>query len=66
MDDKYYLLNRLILKQPIQMELSQKQKIFSGFFFPFLGPILNFQHLAKKDDHHSSWISGNTCSEKHD
>ena len=51
--------------QPIQIQLSEKQKTFSGFFFAFLKPILSFQHLAKKDDPHSSCISGNTCSEKH-
>ena len=34
--DKHYLLNGEILTQPIQMQLSQKQKTFSGFFFFFL------------------------------
>ena len=32
-DDKHYLLNRDNLTQPIQMQLSQKQKTFSQFFF---------------------------------
>ena len=32
-DDKHYLLNRDNLKQPIQIQLSQKQKYFSEFFF---------------------------------
>ena len=49
-DDKHYLLNRDNLTQPIQMQLSQKQKTFSEFFFAFLKSILNFKHLAKKDD----------------
>ena len=31
-DDKDYLLNRDNLTQPIQMQLYQKQKIFSKFF----------------------------------
>ena len=31
-DDKHYLLNRNNLAQPIQIELSEKQKIFSEFF----------------------------------
>ena len=35
-DDKYYLLNRDILTQPVQMQLSQKQKTFADFFFFFL------------------------------
>ena len=34
--DKHYLLNRDNLTQPIQMQLSQKQKTFSQFFFAFL------------------------------
>ena len=32
-DDKHYLLNRDNLTQPIQMQLSKKQKKFSRFFF---------------------------------
>ena len=39
--------------QPIQMELSKKQKNFSEIFFAFLKSILNFKHLSKKDDPHS-------------
>ena len=31
-DDKHYLLNRDKLSQPIQVQLSQKQKAFSEFF----------------------------------
>ena len=52
-DDKHYLLNRENLAQRIQMQLSQKQKTFSEFFFGFLKSILNFKHLPKKDDRHS-------------
>ena len=50
MDEKHFLLNRDNLTQPIQMQLSQKQKTFSEFFFAFLKSILNFKHLPKKDD----------------
>ena len=32
-DEEYYLLNRDNLTQTIQMQLSQKQKTFSQFFF---------------------------------
>ena len=32
-DDKDYLLNRDNLTQPIQIQLSQKEKTFSAFFF---------------------------------
>ena len=52
-DDKHYLLNRDNLTQPIQIQLSQKQKIFSEYFFAFLKSILNFKHLPRKDDPHS-------------
>ena len=52
-DDKQYLLNRDNLTQPIQKQLSQKQKIFPEFFFAVLKSILNFKHLPKKDDPHS-------------
>ena len=49
-NDKQYLLNRDNLTQQIQMQLSEKQKTFSEFFFAFLKSILNFKHLPKKDD----------------
>ena len=49
-DDEHYLLNRDNLTQPIQMQLSQKQKTFSQFSFAFLKCTLNFKHLPKKDD----------------
>ena len=52
-NDKHYMLNRDNLTQPIQTQLSQKQKIFSELFFAFLKSILNFKHLTKKDDPHS-------------
>ena len=50
LDEKHYLLNRDSLTQPIQIQLSQKQKIFSEFFFPFSKSILNFKYLPKKND----------------
>ena len=52
-DDKHYVLNRDILAQRIQMQLSQKRKTFSAFFFAFLQSILNFKHLGKNDDPHT-------------
>ena len=61
-DDKHYLLNRDYLRQPKQIPLPQKQKIFSQFFLAFLKSILNFKDLPKKDDCHSWYISGNTGS----
>ena len=47
-DDKYCLLYRDNLTQPIQILLSQKQKTFSEFFSPFLKSTLNFEHFQKK------------------
>ena len=47
-NDKHFLLNRDNLTQPIQMQLSHKQKTFSEFFFAFLKSILNFKHFQKK------------------
>ena len=49
-NEKRYLLNRDNLPQPIQMQLSEKEKTFSQFSFAFLKSILNFKHLTKKDD----------------
>ena len=51
-DDKYSLFNRDNLTQPIQMQLSQKQKTFSDFLTGFLKSSLNFEHFLKKDDPH--------------
>ena len=63
-DGKYSLLNRDNLTQPIQMQLSRKQKTFSLFFCAFLKSSLNFEHFKKKDDSHSWGISKITDSEK--
>ena len=49
-NDEHYLLNRDNLKQQIQMQLSEKQKTFSEFFFAFLKSILNFGHLPKREN----------------
>ena len=50
--------------QPIQMEVSRKQKTFSEFFSAFLKSSLNFEHFQKKDDSHRWGISEITESEK--
>ena len=47
-DDKYCLLYRDYLTQPIEILLSQKQQTFSEFFSPFLKSILNFEHFQEK------------------
>ena len=64
-DGKYSLFNRDNLTQPIQMQLSRKQKTFSEFFSAFLKSSLNFEHFQKKDESHSWGISEITDSEKH-
>ena len=65
-DDKYSLLYRDNLTQPIQILLSQKQSTFSLFFSAFLKPTLNFEHFQKKDDPHTRCSSQITVSEKGD
>ena len=47
-DDKYSLLYRDNLTQPIQILLSQKQKTFSQFFSTFLKSTLEFETFQKK------------------
>ena len=64
-DGKYSLLNRDNLTRQIQMQLSQKQKTFSWFFFGFLKSSLSLNVFKKKNDSHSSDISEITDSEKH-
>ena len=63
-DEKYSLLYRENLTQPIQILLSQKQKTFSQFFSAFLKSTLNFEHFQKNDDPYSRILSKITVSEK--
>ena len=63
-DEKYSLLYRENLMQPIQILLSQKRNTFSQFFAAFLKSTLNFEHFQKKDHPHSQIISQITVSEK--
>ena len=65
-DEKYSLLYRENLMQPLQILLSEKRKTFSEFFSAFLKSTLNFEHFQKKDDPHSRCISQITVSEKGD
>ena len=46
------------------MQLSQKQNIFSEFFFQLLKSSLNFEHFQKRDDPDSWWVSKSADSEK--
>ena len=63
-DDKYSLLNRDNLTQPIWTILSQKHKAFSPFFLAFSKSTLNFEHFQNKDDPRSLFISEIPHSEK--
>ena len=63
-DEKYFLLYRENLMQPIQILLSEKRKTFSEYFSAFLKSTLNFEHFQKKDDPHSRCISQITVSKK--
>ena len=47
-DEKYSLLYRENLTQPIQILLSQKGKTSSESFYAFLKSTLNFAHFQKK------------------
>ena len=63
-DGKYSLFNRDNLTQPIQMQLSRKEKTFSDFFSSFLKSGLNFEHFLKKGDPHCWCICEITDPEK--
>ena len=63
-DEKYSLLYRENLTQPIQILLSHKPKTFSHFFSALSKSTLNFAHFEEKDDPHSRCISQITVSEK--
>ena len=63
-DEKYSLLYREKLTQPIQILLSHKRKTFSRFFSSFSKSTLNFEHFQTKDHPHSLIISQMTVSEK--
>ena len=62
-DKKYRVLNRDNLTIPIQMQLSEKGKTFSGLFTAVLQPRLNFKYFETKDDPHRFSFSEITDSE---
>ena len=43
--------------QQFQTPISQKQKMFSGFFIPYLECASNLEQFSKKDEHPSLVIS---------
>ena len=56
-DKKYFPGNRENLRQPIQMKLSKKLKIFCQFYTAFPKFTFNFKHFEKKDESHSICLS---------
>ena len=50
--------------QQIQTSISQKQKIFSGFFIAYLECESNLEHFEQKDEHPSLVISEIIDSER--
>ena len=56
-DDKYSRRKMLNFTQQLEAPLSQRQKIFSGSFLPFLKCALNLEHFEKKDEYSSLVIS---------
>ena len=51
-------------KQQLQTPISQKQKIFSGFFIAYLEYASNLESFEKRDEHPSLVISEIIYSER--
>ena len=49
--------------QQLQTPISQKQKMFSGFFIAYLECASNLEHFGKKDEHPTLVISEIVYSE---
>ena len=56
-DERNIRCNMQNFPQQIQTPISQKQKIFSGFFIAYLECASNLEHFEKKDEHPSLVIS---------
>ena len=56
-DDRYIRCNMQNFPQQLQTPISQKQKIFSGFFIAYLEYASNLEVFEKKDQHPSPVIS---------
>ena len=63
-DGNYSRRNMLNFTQQLEAPLSQKQKIFTGFFIAFLKCALKLEHLGKKDEYPSQVISRIIDSER--
>ena len=49
-DDRYIGCNMQNFPQQLQTAISQKQKMFSGFFIAYLECVSNLEHFEKKDE----------------
>ena len=56
-DDRYIRCNMQNFPQQLQTPISEKQKIFSGFFIEYLEYASNLEHFEKKDQHPSPVFS---------
>ena len=51
-DDKHSIVKRVNLRQPIQMQLSKKQKKVDNFIFAFLNSTSNLELFEKTTEPH--------------
>ena len=51
-------------RQQLQIPISQKQKIFSGFFIAYMECASNLEHFEQKDEHRSLVFSEINDSER--
>ena len=56
-DDRYIRCKMQNFPQQLQTPISQKEKIFSGFFIAYPEYASNLEHFEKKDEHPSLVIS---------
>ena len=63
-DDRNIRCNMQNFPQQIQTPISQKQKMFSGFFIAYLECASILKHFEKKDEHPSLVISDIIDSER--
>ena len=63
-DDGYIRCNMQNFPQQLQTPISQKQKIYSGFFIAYLECASNLEHFEQKEEHPSLVISEIIYSER--
>ena len=63
-DDRNIRCNMQNFPQQLQTPISQKQKMFSGFFIVYLECASNLEQFLKKDEHPSIVISEIVDSER--